>query len=382
MNNSLVIGIDASRNRSGGAIAHVLGIISECNPFEHGIREVHVWAYKTLIDKLPDKSWLIKHNPQPLESALPNQICWQLSLLPLEARMAGCNLLYSTDASTLCRFSPLVVMSQDMLSYEPGVMKHFGWTKARLRLIAILLLQNWAMKRAKGIIFLTRYAAQVIQKKTGTLNNIKIIPHGIDEPFRQPDSLTVWPRLGERPVRCLYVSNTAMYKHQWEVVRAIAELRKHGRALQLTLVGGGSGRAQKKLYDELTRYDPHSCFVTTMPFVPHDALPSLLAEADLFIFASSCENLPVTLLEAMASSRPIACSDRGPMPEVLQDGGVYFNPENAESIAKAVERLLNDENLRYTVARQAKKLSEQYSWSRCSTETWKFLKEVAEVNRI
>ena len=77
-------------------------------------------------------------------------------------------------------------------------------------------------------------------------------------------------------------------------------------------------------------------------FVPHDDLPSLLAGADLFVFASSCENMPNTLVEAMAIGLPIACSDRGPMPEVLRDGGVYFDPENPESIAAAIETLIRD----------------------------------------
>lgn len=378
MDNAFVIGIDASRNRSGGAIAHVVGIISEAKPFENGIREVHVWAYKALLDRLPEKPWLVKHNPPPLEQSLVHQIWWQFFYLAQEAKEQKCDILFCTDAATFCRFQPLVVLSQDMLSYEPGIMKQFGWTKARLRLIAILLLQNWAMRRAKGVIFLTRYAAQVIQKKTRSLNNIVIIPHGIDESFRQTDALAGWPQNGDRPIRCLYVSNTAMYKHQWDVVRAISKLRKREKTVQLTLVGGGAGRAQKRLDDEISRSDPQKSFVVTMPFVPHDALPPLLANVDLFIFASSCENLPVTLLEAMATGRPIACSDRGPMPEVLQDGGVYFDPENSDSIANAVEKLSTDENLRNSVAIRAKALSEKYSWSRCASETWAFLRKVAE----
>ena len=45
------------------------------------------------------------------------------------------------------------------------------------------------------------------------------------------------------------------------------------------------------------------------------------------IFASSCESSSCVLIENMASGLPIACSNRGPMPEVLKDGGVYFDPE-------------------------------------------------------
>ncbi|MFH1733770.1 MAG: glycosyltransferase [bacterium] len=118
-----------------------------------------------------------------------------------------------------------------------------------------------------------------------------------------------------------------------------------------------------------------------MGFVGHNELPSLFANADLFAFASSCENLPVTLLEAMATGLPIACSNRGPMPEVLKDGGVYFDPENLESIGVAIEKVINNKDLRICIAKRAKELSEQYSWDRCAAETWDFLRTIAETKK-
>ncbi len=54
----IVAGIDASRNRSGGAVAHLVGLLTGSDPMEYGIREVHVWAYKSLLDAVPDYPWL------------------------------------------------------------------------------------------------------------------------------------------------------------------------------------------------------------------------------------------------------------------------------------------------------------------------------------
>jgi glycosyltransferase involved in cell wall biosynthesis len=114
-------------------------------------------------------------------------------------------------------------------------------------------------------------------------------------------------------------------------------------------------------------------YIEQIEFVPHDKIPDLLKAADLFIFASSCENMPNTLLEAMSSGLPIACSDRGPMPEVLQDGGVYFDPEDEHSISTAVEQLIINSTLRKTVADRGKTLANQYSWQRCARETWEYI---------
>ena len=369
------IAIDASRNRSGGAKAHLIGILSKCIPARHGIQEIHVWAFKELLDQVPDYPWLIKHNPASLEQSLSKQLGWQATALAGEIKSAGCDILFTTDASTLCYFTPMVVLSQDMLSYEPGVMAYFGYGIARLRLLAILAIQNLAFQRATGVIFLTRYAAKVIQKSCGFLPNVTYIPHGVDAAFQQTQTINGWPKGDERPIRCIYVSNTEMYKHQWVVVEAISLLRRRGHNLTLSLVGGGKGPAQKLLQDAIDATDPASSFIKKLEFLPHNDLPALLAEADLFVFASSCENMPVTLVEAMAVGLPIACSDRGPMPEVLADGGRYFNPEDSESIAGAIEQIIQSPALRLAIGQRAKALSQQYDWKRCADETFSFIAE-------
>ena len=67
---SIVVGIDASRSRSGGARSHLIGVLWEGDPSEHGVREVHVWSYRALLDSLPNARWLVKHNPPELERSL------------------------------------------------------------------------------------------------------------------------------------------------------------------------------------------------------------------------------------------------------------------------------------------------------------------------
>ena len=57
-----------------------------------------------------------------------------------------------------------------------------------------------------------------------------------------------------------------------------------------------------------------------------------ILKSEIMILSSRFEGLPNILLEAMAASLPIACSNRGPMPEILKDAGIYFNPEQVSSI--------------------------------------------------
>lgn len=372
------LGINASRARSGGAVAHLVGMLQEASPADFGIERVHVWSYEKLLSALPERPWLVKHSPSALEASLSRQLWWERFSLPRELQESGCSILLNVDAGSVCRFRPAITMSRDMLSYEPGEIERYGLSKARLRLIALRYVQNASLRAADGVIFLTRYAGHVIQKSCGKLNNVAFVPHGIGPAFQSTEHKLLWPKGGERQIRCLYISNALPYKHQWHVVEAISELRMRGIELQLELVGGGDGEAQNRLEEKIAELDPRGEFVTQHEFVPQHTLPEFLSQADLFIFASSCENMPNTLVEAMAVGMPIACSRRGPMPEVLKDGGVYFEPENPDSIAAAVMDLILNPDKRTRLAKRAKELSGQYSWTRCAQETFSFIAQTAE----
>lgn len=374
----MIFGINASRARSGGAISHLVGILREVDPSNFDISEVHVWSYARLLAVLPDVPWLIKHQPPELECSLHRQLLWERFSLPIQLRRANCCLLLNVDAGSICRFRPAVTMSRDMLSYEPGEIARYGISKARLRLIALRYVQNASLKNSDGAVFLTHYAAHLIQQSCGKLSNIAYIPHGVGEEFQDIDPVRIWPEMADRPIRCLYISNAAPYKHQWHVVQAVEQLRQRGFDLQLELVGGGKGKAQGRLEAQINKSDPKGEFVSQREFVPQYTLPGFLSQADLFVFASSCENMPNTLVEAMAAGLPIACSNRGPMPEVLDDGGVYFDPENPDTIAAAIEDLITDSYKRTRLAARAKELSRQYSWKRCAQETFLFIAQTAQ----
>ena len=167
-----------------------------------------------------------------------------------------------------------------------------------------------------------------------------------------------------------------MYKHQWVVVKALSLLRKKGHNLSLTLVGSSNEPARSMTLNAIRESNLNANFVEQLEFLPHDKLPDLLLKSNVFIFASSCENMPITLLEAMATGLPIASSNRGPMPEILQDGGVYFDPEDEVSIANAGEALITSKNLRLISAEKARTLSLQYSWQRCSYETFSYISKI------
>jgi len=369
----IVIGIDASRCRSGGAREHLIGILENLNPDEFGIAQIHVWSYKALLDALPRFSWLVKHSESMLEGSLIKQFWWQYFILSKELRKFDCDILFTGDASSLCFFAPSVVLSQDLLSYEPGALKLFRYGKHWIRLNLIRLLQTAAFQRAQGVIFLTNYAAKMIQKVTGPLVNFRVVNHGVSNEYktRAKKEITSLSTLPE--IDCVYVSHASMYKHQWEVISGVEILRKKGYLIRLTLIGGGAGAAQAKIIRQCALSDPKGSFVKQLPFLSQEQLLNRLSKSDCFIYASSCEAFGITLLEAMALGLPIVASNRSSIPETLRNGGLYFDPENPLEIAAAIEKIIQNPDLSYRLGVRARELAKEYSWERCSNETWGYI---------
>jgi glycosyltransferase involved in cell wall biosynthesis len=84
----------------------------------------------------------------------------------------------------------------------------------------------------------------------------------------------------------------------------------------------------------------------------------------------------MALLEAMAYGMPIACSNYGPMPEILGEAGAFFAPLNPDSIADALVNLLLDLDLRNKISAAARERSRIYSWQASARDTFGLLGDV------
>ena len=148
--------IDASRNRSGGAVAHILGILNEgVDPSVYGIEEIVLFSYQGLLDKVRPRKYITKETHDFLNRNLLFQYFWQIFLLRRYARRNHVDIVLYTDASAVVNFKPSIVMSRDMLSFEPGHIEMFPDLKSRLRLKLIGLLQIISLRRATNAVFLT-----------------------------------------------------------------------------------------------------------------------------------------------------------------------------------------------------------------------------------
>jgi glycosyltransferase involved in cell wall biosynthesis len=380
------VGIDASNTRAGGTVTYLIELLGAANPAEHGISEVIVWAGSAVLNRLPQRAWLRKSAQPALEQAANpyhdrrhlQRAWWQRFQLPKLAAAERCDLLFAPGGVHHDTFHPVVTMSQNMLPFEEREAARYGVSLTRLRFWLLRRMQSRGFRSADGVIFLTEYARRTISRvadirQTATV----VIAHGVNPRFcfAPREQAPVAGYSAGNAYRILYVSTIDRYKHQWNVVRAVAQLRQEGFPVELDLVGPAYRASARRLAATIAELGA-AAFVRCPGAVPYDRLQEYYAAADLKVFASSCENLPIILIEAMAAGLPIACSDRGPMPDVLGESGLYFDPEQPEQIAAVLRTYLLAPELRADKAQRAHAAANQYSWSRCAHETFSFLAQI------
>ena len=267
-----------------------------------------------------------------------------------------------------------------MLVFDTKERSRYKYGKIYWRLYLLELLQSASLKRANGVVFISTYAMQYVTNKIQLQNpHVIKINHGISERFHKKvnPQKHICEYTPEAPFKLLYVSIVDLYKHQWQVATAVHALKtRDGFNIELQLVGSSNKQALKKLNKVITETKSES-YIQYMSNLSYNQLHATYHDADAFVFASSCENMPNILLEAMSAGLPIACSNSQPMPEFLKDAGWYFNPEDDESIYHAIKEMLLDP-AREKLAVKAIQYAGEYSWKKCADTTFNFLYNLTE----
>ena len=92
-------------------------------------------------------------------------------------------------------------------------------------------------------------------------------------------------------------------------------------------------------------------------------IPEILNAADIFVFPSFHEGMPVSVLEAMACGLPIICSAIRGNVDVVKDGdnGYLFKPSDSDTLSREISLLMDNETLRQQMGTKNKKVVKKFS---------------------
>jgi glycosyltransferase involved in cell wall biosynthesis len=157
--------------------------------------------------------------------------------------------------------------------------------------------------------------------------------------------------LGEAPL----IACIARFSNEKGVETAIRAVPLLSRQAQLALVGEGEEEARFRALAAGLGVASRVRFLG----LRHD-VERILAAARVVVVPSHWdEAFGLSVVEGMASSRPVIVSRSGAMPDILGDAGLVVPKRDPAALAAAVDRVLDDEHLAATLSRAGRRRAEE-----------------------
>lgn len=183
----------------------------------------------------------------------------------------------------------------------------------------------------------------------GTLKSCAVAHNGIDPDRFQP------VRGHQEEYDVLYAGRLVPIKGVEYLLKAVATLKSGGAAVRTAVVGDGPDRRR---LEKLARTLGIGDDVNFLGRVSDNDLKRLYLSSRMTVLPSyDREGVLTTMLEAASCGKPVVTTTAASMKEFLGDGrnGFLVEPRDAMGLAKAIKRLITNENLRVRLGRQARR---------------------------
>jgi glycosyltransferase involved in cell wall biosynthesis len=209
-------------------------------------------------------------------------------------------------------------------------------------------------------------ASRQVQQYVGVpADRMRVVYLGVDT-----DNFYPRPEIGKRPNTLIYVGTTEDKKKGFLfMIQALSILRKK-RDVRLIVV-------DKKLEDLwsapdlVTRYHVADCIEFTGR-LSYEELAEKYCSAEISVVASTYEGFGLPAVEAMACGLPVVSTDGGSLPEVVADGktGIIVPARDPQAMAEAIERLMDDADLRERMGRAGREwVQQRFTWHEAAVNT-------------
>ncbi len=180
----------------------------------------------------------------------------------------------------------------------------------------------------------------------------------------------------ERPY-ILSVGNIRRHKNLSVLIRSMNELRASGHPPpQLVIVG--AGKLEGELADLGKAVAPDQ--IRALGYLNEDELRLAYQGARIFVFPSRYEGFGLPLLEAMSCGTPVLYAQTSALPEIAGKAGLAFQPDDGNTLASLVNRLIRDDDLHREMAEEGLRRARDFSWRATAEAVWDSLLIAAEGN--
>lgn len=206
---------------------------------------------------------------------------------------------------------------------------------------------RWMFEHAARIIVLgTLWRDFIAARAPSASGPVVIVPNATERP--------VLPhRGGGDTVHILFLGRLGARKGVPELLAALRQLAGIG-GWRATIAGDGEITETRRKVLNLKLDDR----IDVPGWVGPEQVAALIAGADILALPSHAENLPISVIEAMADGLAVVTTPVGAVEDIITDGetGLLVSPGDAEALALALRRLLEDPILRIRLGAAAQAL--------------------------
>ena len=234
--------------------------------------------------------------------------------------------------------------------------------------------EAWLTYEAWRVVCCSDYMMQHVKWAFGLPNDkLVMVPNGVNPHVYdglEKQDLTAFRRTFALPEEkiVLYVGRLVYEKGIHILINAVPKVLEKVNA-KFIIVGSGYMKEQLSNIVKSMGLE-HKVLFTG--FVEEENLLKLQKCADVSVVPSLFEPFGIVALEAMAAKSPIVVSDTGGLSEIVDHDqtGIKAYPNNADSLAWGITKILLDENFRNRVRENAyKKILEKYDWNKIAQQT-------------
>jgi glycosyltransferase involved in cell wall biosynthesis len=144
-------------------------------------------------------------------------------------------------------------------------------------------------------------------------------------------------------------------------LRAFAALRRQFPEARLTVAGSGPERAALEAEAAALGLGASARFAGR---IDNADIAALYASADLMLNPSTADNMPISILEALAAGVPVVSTDAGGIPHLVRHelSALLVPVGDAPAMAAAAQRLLSDAPLAERLRQQGQREAARYAW--------------------
>lgn len=212
-------------------------------------------------------------------------------------------------------------------------------------------------------------------------NKIEVVYEGMDlaqNAKRKTQNDSVKLKV-EKPY-LLFVGRLEKRKNVEEIIEAYKILKEKYNIPHSLMLAGKPGfgfEIIKLKIDNLLKIVNCKLKIIQLGYVDETSKQELLSNADVFLFPTFYEGFGLPILEAQSLGVPVVTSNISSLPEVGGNSVLYADPYKPESIAEAIFRLIEDQNLKNDIIKKGFENTKRFSWEKCADEIAKlFLKLV------